>query len=88
MRNFEIVRLKPEDFEKCNNIWDLRENEKFTQNIYKELTSGDRVIFVYKDMKTQSFIGEVSVVLKSQKIYTIQDVNIFIAINRKGYLEG
>ena len=50
MRNFEIVRLKPEDFEKCNNIWDLRENEKFTQNIYKELTSGDRVIFVYKDV--------------------------------------
>ena len=77
--NFEIVRLKPEDFGKCNNIWDLKENEKFTQNIYKELISGDRVTFVYKDMKTQNFIGEVSIVFKSQKIYTIQDVRIYLS---------
>lgn len=79
MKNFEIVRLKPEDFEKCNNIWDLREDEKFTSDIYKELTSGNRVTFVYKDIKTQNFIGEVSVVLKSQKIYTIQEVRVYLS---------
>ena len=79
MRSFEIVRLKPEDFEKCNNIWDLEENKKFTQNIYKELTSGDRVTFVYKDIKTLNFIGEVSIVFKSWEIYSIKDVRIYLS---------
>ena len=79
MGDFEIVRLKPEDFEECNNIWNLRENEKFTKNIYKELTSGDRITFVYKDMKTQNFIGEVSVVFTSQKIYTIQGIRVYLS---------
>lgn len=79
MKNFEIVKLKPEDFEKCSNIWDLKENEKFTKNIYEELKSGNRVTFVYKNLKSEEFLGEISIVFSDEKIYTIKNIRIYLS---------
>lgn len=77
--NFKIVRLNVEDFEKCSNIWDLKENENFTRKIYDELKSGNRVTFVYKDPQTEEFIGEISVVFNIEKIYTIKNLRVYLS---------
>ena len=81
MKSFEIVRLKVEDFEKCGNIWNLHENKKFTQSVYDELKSGNRITFVYKDLESKNFLGEVSIVFSHDDkiLYTIKDNRIYLS---------
>lgn len=79
MNDFEIVKLKLEDFEKCGNIWDLKENEKFTQNIYNELKSGNRLTFIYKDKKSGDFLGEISIVFDKGELYTIKNTRMYLS---------
>lgn len=78
-KNFETVKLKLEDFEKCNNIWDLKENESFAKKIYDDLKSGNRITFVYKDTQTEEFLGEISLVFNDEKIYTIKNVRVYLS---------
>lgn len=77
--NFKIVRLNVEDFKKCSNIWDLKENENLTKKIYDDLRSGNRITFVYKDPQTEELIGEISVVFNDEKIYTIKNVRVYLS---------
>lgn len=79
MNDFEIIKLNPKDFEKCGNIWDLKENEKFTQRIYDDLKSGNRVTFVYNDKKSGDFLGEVSIVFDDEEIYVIKNIRIYLS---------
>lgn len=79
MKDFEIVKLKLEDFEKCGNIWNLKENENFTKDIYNELKLGNRVTFVYKDTETGDFLGEISIVFNHEKVYTIRNFRIYLS---------
>ena len=79
LKTFQIIRLKLEDFEKCGNIWDLNENKKFTQSIYDDLKSGNRVTFVYKDKRSGDFWGEISIVFDEGKLYTIKNVRIYLS---------
>ena len=54
--NYEIVRIDKTDYEKCNNIWDMKKNPKMTNKWYNELISGNRHIFIYKI--NSEFIGQ------------------------------
>lgn len=79
LKTFEIIKLKLEDFGKCDSIWDLKENEEFTQNIYDELKSGNRLTFIYKDKKSKAFLGEISIVFNKEKLYTIKNTRIYLS---------
>lgn len=79
LRNFEIVKLKLEDFERCGNIWDLQENNEFTKSIYDGLKSGNRVTFVCKDLESGDFLGEISIVFDEGELYTIKNVRIYLS---------
>lgn len=77
--NFKIVKLKHENFEKCSNVWDLKENEEFTKKIYNDLKSGNRITFVYKSLKSGNFLGEISLVFNDEEIYTIKNVRVYLS---------
>ncbi len=79
LKTFEIIKLELEDFGKCDSIWDLKENEEFTQNIYDELKSGNRLTFIYKDKKSKAFLGEISIVFNKEKLYTIKNTRIYLS---------
>ena len=79
MIEFEIEKLNLDDFEKCNNIWSLEANKDFTENIYNELKSGNRITFVCKNSENGEFLGEVSVVFEDEEIYTIKNVRIYLS---------
>lgn len=79
LKTFEIIKLKLEDFGKCDSIWYLKENEEFTQNIYDELKSGNRLTFIYKDKKSKAFLGEISIVFNKEKLYTIKNTRIYLS---------
>lgn len=78
-KNTEIIKLQHKDFKKCGNIWNLKENEKFTQNIYNELKSGNRTTFVCKNIETGDFLGEISIVFDEGKPYTIKNHRIYLS---------
>lgn len=79
LKTFEIIKLELEDFGKCDSIWDLKENEEFTQNIYDELKSGNRLTFIYKYKKSKAFLGEISIVFNKEKLYTIKNTRIYLS---------
>ncbi|MCL2221794.1 MAG: hypothetical protein FWC20_11010 [Oscillospiraceae bacterium] len=45
--DYHIQKLKPHDFDKLGNIWDMSKHEKISKTWYEQLVSGNRVIFVY-----------------------------------------
>ncbi|MCL2409597.1 MAG: GNAT family N-acetyltransferase [Oscillospiraceae bacterium] len=45
--NYEIIELKPEDYHKCANIWDMTQRPEMAKRFYDELVSGNREIYVY-----------------------------------------
>ena len=70
MSSHEIIRLKPEDYQKCGNIWDMEKDPARTQNRYNQLVSGNSIVFVY--VENGEFIGEGSLVLEMNDTdYTI-----------------
>lgn len=78
MIDYSIIRLKPEDYDKCNNIWDMSKHGKFTRQWYDELVSGNRVIFVYT--VNGAYIAEGSLVFDSgDSDYTIPGQRIYLS---------
>lgn len=70
MEEYSIIRLQPEDYYKCNSIWDMTKHVKLTLEWYDELVAGNRVIFVY--MVNGAFVAEGSLVFDSgDSDYTI-----------------
>ena len=79
MDNFEIVKLNLYDFSKCDNIWDIYKNGELSRQFYNEIKSGNRVTFIYKNLESEDFLGEVSIVFSDEEIYTIKNFRIYLS---------
>ena len=76
--NFEIIELSPAEFEKCGNIWNIKQQEKLAKQFYSELISGNRITYVYK--QGDEFIGEISLVFDmNDSDYTIDKQRIYVS---------
>jgi len=62
MQDFKIIVLKPEDYHKCANIWNMDKKPKLAKRFYDELISGNRIIFVYTI--NGEYLGEGSLVIE------------------------
>ncbi|MDI6619753.1 MAG: GNAT family N-acetyltransferase [Clostridiales bacterium] len=83
---YRIIRLKPEDYYKCDNIWNMEKNPDMARKWYDELINGSRITFVY--IENGEFIGEGSLVLKNNDPdYTILGKRIYLSrmIVKDGY---
>lgn len=76
--DFEILKLSPVEFEKCGNIWNLKQQEKLANQFYGELISGSRVTYVCK--QDNEFIGESSLVFDTNDSdYTIDKRRVYVS---------
>ncbi len=76
--NFEIIELSSAEFEKCGNIWNMKQQEKLAKQFYSELISGNRITYVYK--QDDEFIGEISLVFNmNDSDYTIDKQRIYVS---------
>lgn len=76
--DFEILKLSPVEFEKCGNIWNLKQQEKLANQFYGELISGSRVTYVCK--QDNEFIGEISLVFDTNDSdYTIDKRRVYVS---------
>ena len=77
MKEGKIIRLKPEDYDQCRNIWDMSKHP-LTQKWYKELISGNRIIFVYQ--LDGEFAGEGALVFNTgDSHYTILNKRLYLS---------
>lgn len=77
MTNYKIEKLDINDYEKCNNIWEMSKCE-FTEKFRQEIENGNRTVFIYKT--NEEFIGEIAYVLDMQDTdYTIPNQRIYIS---------
>ena len=60
MKEHQIIRLSPEEFGKCGNIWDMERHKAQAEEWRRQLIAGDRITFVY--LLEGQFIGEISLV--------------------------
>jgi ribosomal protein S18 acetylase RimI-like enzyme len=78
MTSYQIKKLNLEDYNKCNNIWDMEKKPKMAKMFYDELVSGNRITFIY--LENNEFIGEGSLVFKNNDPdYTIPDKRIYLS---------
>lgn len=78
MAHYQIIKLLPEDYEKCQNIWDMTKNPNKAKLWYEQLISGIRIIFVYTE--NNIFLGEGSLVYKNDDPdYTISGKRIYLS---------
>lgn len=74
----KIIELEINNFEKCNNIWNMDKNIDHKNKIYNDLVSGNRKTFVY--VKNNEYIAEASLVFnKADEDYTIPNVRIYLS---------
>ena len=77
MNEYMIEKLDIKDYEKCNNIWNMKKCE-FTEKFRNEIENGNRVVFIYKI--NDEFIGEIAYVFNmNDNDYTISDKRIYIS---------
>ncbi len=75
---YNIIKLQPEDYSKCSNIWDMHRNCENAKKWYDELVEGKRIIFVY--IENGEFIGEGALVLhNSDPDYTIPGKRVYLS---------
>ena len=51
----KIIELEINNFEKCNNIWNMDKNIDHKNKIYNDLVSGNRKTFVYVNRNDLDF---------------------------------
>ena len=74
----EIIQLKPEDYGKCANIWDMAGRPEMAALFYRELVSGNRLIYVYTE--DGAYLGEGSLVLeRDDPDYSIPGQRIYLS---------
>lgn len=77
MNNYIIEKLAISDYPKCNNIWDMSADFQ-TEFFRKEIESGNRVVYVYK--QNGEFIGEIAYVFDmNDDDYTIANRRIYLS---------
>ncbi len=75
--NVKIEHLKPEEYQKCSNIWNMKA-QPLAEKWKEEIESGNRFVFVYKI--NGEFIGEGALVLEtSDPDYTIPNQRIYVS---------
>ena len=82
----EIVELKPDDFEKCGNIWDIKEQSELARQFFEEILGGVRATYVYT--VGGEFVGEISTVTQADDPdYTVPDERLYLSrlIVKEGY---
>ena len=79
--SYEIQKLEPRNYHKCNNIWDMNKNEYFIERSkkwYEELITGNRIIFVY--IENGEYLGEGSLVFSNgDSDYTVANKRIYLS---------
>ena len=74
----QIIRLKPEEFHKCGNIWNIERHAGLAARFLAELRSGNRLTWVYE--RDGAFLGEISLVLeKDDPDYTIPGRRLYVS---------
>lgn len=77
MFSYIVEQLNPEDYYKCNNIWNMK-NDPFTEIFYKEILNGKRLVFIYKE--SDIFIAEGALVTQHEDSdYTIPKKRIYLS---------
>ena len=70
--------MKPEEFQKCSNIWDMERHRELAARFLSELQNGNRLTWVYE--RDGQFLGEISLVLnKDDPDYTIPGRRIYVS---------
>lgn len=76
---YTISELNIKDFEKCQNIWDLKANFATAQKFYNQIKKGNRKTFIYQNSSGE-FIAEVSLVFKDQiNDFTIEGKRVYLS---------
>ena len=76
-KKITIDQLKPEEYEKCSNIWNIK-NQPLAEKWLDEIVSGNRMVFIYKI--NGKFIGEGALVKHTDDAdYTIPDKRIYVS---------
>ena len=76
--NGSIRQLKPEEFQKCSDIWDLEKHAEMATRFLSELQSGNRLTWVYE--QDGRFLGEISLVKeKDDPDYTVPGRRIYVS---------
>lgn len=76
--NYQIIKLHPENYFKCRNIWDMDREPNRTNKWYNELVSGNRVIFIYE--QEGEYLGEGSLVFSNNDPdYTIPGKRVYLS---------
>ena len=86
MPNYEIIKLKPEDYDKCADIWDMAKHPEMAKRFYDQLLEGNRIIYVY--IANGVFLGEGSLVIEqNDPDYSIPEQRIYFSrlIVKPGY---
>lgn len=74
-KQITIERLNPDDYGKCSNIWNMK-NQPLAGKWYDEIVSGNRIVYIYKI--GGEFIGEGALVFDADDAdYTIPDRRIY-----------
>lgn len=76
-RAYKIEQLNPEDYHKCNNIWNMQ-SDPYTEQFYNEIASGIRLVYIYK--VNNEFIAEGALVTKNEDPdYTIPGKRVYLS---------
>ena len=74
----EIIKLDIKDFNKCSNIWNMEKHSAPAEQFHHELTSKNRVTYIYKI--DENYIAEISLVFDMKDAdYTITHQRIYIS---------
>ena len=74
--NIEILQL--DDYDKCNNIWDMYKKKELADKFYQELLIDNRITYICKD--GDKFMGEISLVKDmADSDYTIPEQRIYVS---------
>lgn len=63
MSEYIIEKLKPEDYHKCSNIWDMKKYPDRTDEWYREIVDGTREVFIY--IQDGEYLGEIALFQKT-----------------------
>ncbi len=74
-----IEKLNLEDFEKCQNIWDMQSDPKHKDKFYNDIKNGNRITFICKN-ENGGFLGEGSLVFNGEyENFTIPNERIYLS---------
>lgn len=77
MRVIKIEPLKPEEYDKCSNIWNMKA-QPLADKWFEEIKGGNRLVFIYKI--NGEFIGEGALVLDTgDPDYTIENQRVYVS---------